>query len=256
MFAMDSISYGIIACIGCLIGLSSGMFGIGGALIATPLLHLYAGLPEFLALGTPLPAAFPSSVTGSLVYIRHNLLYFPVIFPVLLGALPANICGTLLTQYVSEFTIMILTGGFLLLVGTTFFIRGWLLREQIEYEPHPHFWAGLITGVGAGLLSGFLAIGGGIVLVPAFVKIHKLPLKKALATSLACVCVLTVPGTITHYMLGHIDPLIALILSMNVVPFSYLGSKITVKVKSRTIERIYGTAMVLFALYFMTTLFR
>ncbi len=251
---MDVISYGIIACIGCLIGLSSGMFGIGGALIATPLLHLYAGLTEFLALGTPLPAAFPSSLTGSFVYHRHNLLYFPVILPVLLGALPANICGTLLTQYVTEFTIMILTGSFLLLVGTTFFIRGWLLHEQKEYNPQPNFLFGIITGIGAGLLSGFLAIGGGIVLVPAFVKIHKLPLKKALATSLVCVCVLTVPGTITHYILGHIDPMIALVLSMTVVPFSYIGSKITVKVKSRTIERIYGTAMIMFALYFISTL--
>lgn len=251
---MDFTFYSIIACIGCLIGISSGMFGIGGALIATPLLHLYAGLPEFLALGTPLPAAFPSSLTGSFVYHRHNLVYYPVIIPVLLGALPANIGGTLVTQYVSEFTIMLLTGTFLLLVGTTFFVRGWLLREETASEPQPHVFAGIITGLFAGFMSGFLAIGGGIVLVPAFVKIHKLPLKKALATSLLCVCVLTIPGTITHYSLGHIDPFIALILSMTVVPFSFLGSKLTVKIKSRTIERIYGTAMMIFALYFVSTL--
>jgi len=248
---MTLVEYGIIALIGCTIGFSSGMFGIGGALIATPLLNLYAGLPQLLALGTPLPAAFPSSLSGSYIYHRHGLINYRIIAPVLLGAVPANIVGTLLTQFVSGNAIMVLTGIFMLLVGTTFFIRGWMLAEQKDKQLRTNIVWGILTGVGAGFMSGFLAIGGGIVLVPAFVKINRLPLKSALATSLLCVCALTIPGTIMHYRLGHIDPFIALILSATVIPFSIMGSKTTVKVKSRTIEKIYGTVMMIFAVYFL-----
>lgn len=248
---MEPVQYIVIGIIGCTIGFSSGMFGIGGALLATPLLNLYAGLPQFLALGTPLPAAFPSSIAGSYVYHRHKLINYSVIKPVLIGALPANLFGAYLTRYISGNLIMVLTASFMLLVGVTFFIRGWLLKEQRERTLNINFASGILTGLGAGFMSGFLAIGGGIVLVPAFVKINRLPLKSALATSLLCVCVLTIPGTIMHYQLGHIDPYVAMILSVTVVPFSMLGSKITVKVKSATIEKIYGTMMMIFALYFL-----
>ena len=60
-------------------------------------------------------------------------------------------------------------------------------------------------GLAAGLLSGLLGVGGGILMVPAFVGWVRLPIKEAVGCSLACVGILAIPGTITHALLGHID---------------------------------------------------
>lgn len=249
----ETVWYVIVAAIGGLIGLSSGMFGIGGALIATPLLALYAGLPPFLALGTPLPAALPSAISGSVVYHRNRLINLPLALRILPAAVPFNLLGTWATTLVSGDAIMFATGGFVLLVGGTFFIRGWLLKPAAESEPRIGWGKAIASGAAAGLLSGFLAIGGGIVLVPAFVKINRLPLKSALATSLLCVAALSVPGSVGHFLLGHIDVPAMLVLTACVVPAANIGARLAVNMRSRTLERIYGTFMILFALYFLVT---
>lgn len=245
--------YGIIAAIGTLIGLSSGMFGIGGALIATPLLALYGGLPPFLALGTPLPAALPSALSGSIIYHRNRLINLPLVLKIMPAAVPLNILGTWATTLVDGNIIMYATGGFLLLVGGTFFIRGWLLKPAPETEPRIGWGSSIISGVLAGFLSGFLAIGGGIVLVPMFVRVNRLPLKSALATSLLCVAVLSIPGSIGHFLLGHIDIYAMLILTVFVIPSANIGARLAVKLRNKTLERIYGTCMILFAIYFLAT---
>src|SRR5439155_1714761 len=74
------------------------------------------------------------------------------------------------------------------------------------------------VGGAAGGLSGLLGVGGGIVMVPGFTEVHGMPIKRAIATSLACVGVFAVPGTITHAALGDIDWRFALLLAVAVVP--------------------------------------
>lgn len=245
------IPYIIIAAIGILIGLLSGLFGIGGALIATPLLKIFAGLSPLLALATPLPAAIPSAISGSIVYHRNKLIDFKIAKVILLCAIPMNYIGVEATKYVDGKLLMILTGIFLFLVGGTFFVRGWMLKEEKTYEVQRSLAVLIPAGIATGFLSGLLAIGGGIVLVPVFVRLNRLPLKSALATSLFCVLILSIVGTIKHYMLGNIDIKIALILSVFAVPFSYYGAKMAIKLRSQTLERMYGTFVVMFAIYFL-----
>ena len=84
----------------------------------------------------------------------------------------------------------------------------------------------------AGLLSGLLGVGGGIVMVPGFTQFAKVPLKQAIATSLACVAIFAVPGTITHAIQGDIDWRFALLLAVGVIPGARLGSALTVKADS------------------------
>ncbi len=241
----------IIAIIGVLIGLLSGLFGLGGALIATPLLKIFAGLSPLMALATPLPAAIPSAISGSIVYHRNKLIDFKIAKVILLCAIPLNYVGVEATKYVSGQVLMILTGVFLFVVGGTFFIRGWMLKEEKTYEVQRSLAVLIPAGIFTGFLSGLLAIGGGIVLVPIFVRLNRLPLKSALATSLFCVLILSIVGTIKHYMLGNIDVKTALILSVFAVPFSYYGAKMAIKLRSQTLERMYGTFVVAFAIYFL-----
>ncbi|MBS1912701.1 MAG: sulfite exporter TauE/SafE family protein [Bacteroidetes bacterium] len=242
--------------IGAIIGVSSGMFGIGGALLATPLLNVWLLLPAKLALATPLPAAIPSSISGSIAYARNRLVRYQVGLRAVMVAMPMTVVGSYLTKVTPDVVLMVATGLTLLFVSWTFLRRG--LRKDSELEalealPERAFGmeAYLACAV-AGFMSGFLAIGGGMVLVPAFVKILRLPMKSALATSLFCVALLALPGVVVHAMLEHIDWNVALILSIAVIPMSYLGARIATRLRNVTLERIYGGVMMLFAIYFIT----
>jgi uncharacterized membrane protein YfcA len=238
------------ACVGGLIGFSSGLFGIGGALIATPLLNIVLALPPMLALATPLPVALPSAVSGSVAYYKGGLIDFRTVRTVLVAALPANVLGTALTKYMDGTVMMIFTGAFMLAVGGTFFVRAWLLAERNEPE-RSSFIVLVITGFAAGFLAGFLAIGGGLVMVPAFVRALNMPFKRATATSLFCVAILSIPASIGHFLLGHIDLRIAFVLACTAIPMAYIGANVALNLRNRTLERIYGTVMILFALYFL-----
>lgn len=244
-------SYLLIIIIGAFIGTSSALFGVGGALIATPMLKLWLGLPAMLALATPLPAALPSALSGSVLYSRNGLIEYKLAARALCAALPANILGTWCTRYTGDSAIMLLTGIFMILVGITFIVRGWLLKEKAEELPRISWMPALLAGAGSGFLAGFLAIGGGIVLVPVFLKVNRLPMKKAIATSLFCVLILSLPGSIGHYFLGHIQVDIALLLMITVPVFSYAAARLVLKVRSRTLERAYGIFMICFAIYFL-----
>jgi uncharacterized membrane protein YfcA len=93
----------------------------------------------------------------------------------------------------------------------------------------------LLVGIGlvAGLLSGLLGVGGGVVMVPAFTELARIPLKTAIATSLACVGFFAVPGTITHALLGGIDWRVAFALGIGVIPGARLGAALAIRATDR-----------------------
>ncbi len=94
------------------------------------------------------------------------------------------------------------------------------------------------VGIVAGGLSGLLGIGGGIVMVPGFTQFGGLPVKRAIATSLACVGVFAIPGTITHALLGNIDWRFALLLCVGVIPGARLGAALALRSGDRRLRRI------------------
>jgi uncharacterized membrane protein YfcA len=94
----------------------------------------------------------------------------------------------------------------------------------------------VLTGVLAGALSGLLGVGGGVILVPAYVELLDLPIKTAIATSLACVGLLAVPSTVSHALLGDIDWGFALFLGIGVVPGAWLGSSLATRASDRRLR--------------------
>lgn len=246
--------------IGAVVGLLSGLFGIGGSLLATPLLRL-AGVEPLLALATPLPAIIPTALSGVLAYWRHQLVEWRVSTWILLGGLPGTVLGALLTQWLSGQVLMLLTGAFLLTVGLRFLWESWRAHEVPQLSgsfpsraPAPPFLLGL--GFGTGIVSGLLAIGGGILLVPALTLGFRFPLKRALATSLVCVAGMALPGTATHAWLGHIAPQLLLPFLLGSIPLAYLGGNLAVELSSRTLRLLYGGVVTAFALFFLWTQWR
>lgn len=240
--------------IGIFTGFSAGMFGIGGALVSTPLLHELVGLSELLAVATPLPATIPAAISGSIVYLRKGLVRRDVVWRTLVTGLPVSILGAYVTDIVPGPILMILTG---LVLGYSALIFLQRSRKNMSAGPTQEEGERLnpamlyATGAVTGFISGFLAIGGGLVMVPAFVKIIRLSTKEALATSLACIAVLAVVGTVAHAVQDHIDWRVAGILCVAVIPFSSLGARAASSMKARRLEMIYGIVMLVFAVVFV-----
>ena len=97
-------------------------------------------------------------------------------------------------------------------------------------------WLMALVGTGAGVLSGLLGVGGGIVMVPGFSQLLRLDMKETIATSLVCVGLLAVPSTITHAFLGDIDWRMALLLTVGVLPGARVGARIAIRAQDDRLQ--------------------
>ena len=103
-------------------------------------------------------------------------------------------------------------------------------------------------GAAAGLISGLLGIGGGLIMVPLLAGALGMPLKRALGTSLLAIAVLVIPGTIVHTSLGHIDWAIFAVVTIGAVPGARIGARLALGTKERTLRILVGSFLLVVAL--------
>ena len=221
-------------------GMLSAAFGVGGAVVSTPAIRAL-GAPALIAVGTTLPSILPSAISGSLRYHREGLIDRRVVKWTVPFGIAASVAGSLLSRVVpgEGHFLMLLTAA---LLGFT----AWRMArppsqgdvspaESVELVAPS---AGLLVGIGivAGLMSGLLGVGGGIVMVPAFTELAKLPIKVVIASSLACVGMFAIPGTVTHALLGGIDWRFAVLLGLGVIPGARLGAASVVRAGDRRLR--------------------
>jgi uncharacterized protein len=243
-------------------GVLSGMFGVGGAVVSTPAIRALGASPV-ASVASTLPSIIPGALSGALRYHRDGLVDGRVARWVASAGVLAAVIGALLTDVIpgGGHALMLLTAA---LIGYSAVRLGRAPKtaegpEDIAVEGltdagpgaevreagavRTGSWRLVLIGIGAGGLSGLLGIGGGLVMVPLFTGWIRLPIKVALGTSLACVAVLAVPGTITHALLGHIDWLYALPLCIGVVPGARVGSHLAIRSSDRTLRLIVGIGL-------------
>ena len=242
--------------VGCVTGFISAFFGIGGSSIDTPLLRAFLGFSPYLALGTPLPTAFLTIFVALLTYWKRHLVNFRVFRYSLMGGLPAIVAGSYLSGFFSGRILMLLTAAILFFVGTNFIAAN--LRGKKEKCSSKHgkkceriapVW---LVGIGAfaGFVSGILANGGGLFLIPAYVIFLRMNIKEAIATSLLVVSVIVFPACLIHFSLGHIDLKASLALGIGVLPMAYLGAKTDLRTRDGVIQLLFGLALIAFSIYF------
>jgi hypothetical protein len=228
-------------------GALSAAFGVGGGVVSTPAIRAL-GASATLAIGTTLPSILPSAVTGTIRYVREQLILWHVVGWTVPTGIAASVGGSLLSNVVPGHGhwLMVLTA---FLLGLT----AWRMARVpapadvpatdddvlgVVVEGPPRAAPPLLIAIGAaaGMLSGLLGIGGGVIMVPAFTELARLPLKSAIATSLVCVGIFAVPGTITHAALGDVDWRFALLLSVAVIPGARLGAVAAIRASDRRLR--------------------
>jgi uncharacterized membrane protein YfcA len=242
-------------------GVLSALFGIGGAIVSNPGLRALGASP-LVAVGTTLPSILPGAISGSLRYRREGLIDWRLIAPAAAAGLLAVVGGSFLSHAVPG-------GGhlLLLLIAVLLAFTAWRTAvaapakpaDEPADNPEPtsltprRRWVAAGIGLVAGLLSGLLGIGGGVVMVPAFTELLGLSLKSAIATSLVCVGIFGVPATITHAFLGDIDWRLAALLTIGVVPGARIGASLTIRTAERRLRLAVGVFLGLVAVvYFIT----
>ena len=247
------VQVGLTLLAGVATGLLSGMFGIGGAVVSTPAIRALGATP-LEGVGSTLPSIFPSSITGTLRYHRDGFVRWRVVWWTGAFGIGASVGGALLADEVpgGGHVLMLLTAGLVAFTAyRTAFPRtapvavsvGSAAASTPAVEPRDDWWRLGTIGLAAGGLSGLLGVGGGILMVPAFSSWARLPLKNTIATSLAVVGILAVPGTITHAFLGHIAWKFAIPLSIGVIPGARIGAHFTINASDRTLRLAVGSML-------------
>lgn len=229
-------------------GVLSGLFGVGGGIAMTPGLTAVAGIAPILAVATPLPVILPTAAVGAFTYHRAGEVDIRAAAWISLTGSVASAAGALLTEVVNPRLLLVATAA-LLGWQSLQILRGRSRATTAEEHPIPA-WALALVGVAAGLLSGLLGIGGGLVMVPALAGMLGVPLKRALGTSLVAVVVLVIPGTIVHAALGNIDWAAALFLVIGSLPGARLGATIALGAKERTLRLMVGSFLALVAVVY------
>lgn len=236
------------AAIGFVAGYLSGQFGIGGGIITAPAIRMLLGGSALVSIGTPLPVIIPTSLTGVVTYARRGLLDVRTGVAIGVAGAAFSTLGAWATSFVGgEIALAMMAA---LIVWTAADMLHLALRSAPEAhatamrEERRRSWFWLV-GIGAvtGAASGFLGLGGGFVMVPALVRFLGFDAKRAVGTSLVAVMVLAVPGTITHWALGHIDWTIAFGLILGVVPGAALGARVTAAAQERTIRIAFAVML-------------
>lgn len=244
---LSNLSVFTILIIGATVGFLSGLLGKGGSAITTPALQIFAGINPFAALASPLPATLPTTVSASVAYNKEKLINKKVVLGCILLGIPATLLGSFYSHWLGGEMLMILTGIFVLTLGLSFFVGKPI--PQSEKVTNVRFWKVITVALPVGFLAGLLANSGGVLFGPLFIRFLKMPTKQALASSLLVAAGLAIPGTIAHWYLGHIDWEVVLLLSLSSIPFSYLGAKLAIHLKSLILERIFGFMLIVFGAF-------
>jgi uncharacterized protein len=250
----DAVRVTLTLLAGVVTGVLSGMFGIGGAVISNPSVRALGASP-IQSVGSTLPSIIPSAISGSLRYHREGLLRIHMVRWVAPVGAVFSIAGALLADLVPG-DGHVLTLSVAVLIGYTA-VRtarrpppaAVAPEADVEMALDPHGnqheenWKLVVIGAAAGLLSGLLGIGGGLVMVPAFSGWLRIPLKETIGTSLACVAIIAVPGMVTHALQGHIDWSFAIPLAIGVIPGARIGAQLTIGTSDRTLRRLVAAAL-------------
>ncbi len=259
---MSTAEFLFAALLGLASGFTSGAFGIGGGAVTTPAIRLLLMQSSDIALGTPLPIVIPSAAVGGFNYWRAGKIVPRVVGYCALFGFFGTALGSFLTSLIDTRYIMILTSFLLIYLAERTFSSA-LGRdrkaggEEAERRPRRQGYCDrptwMLAGIGfcAGFFSGFLGVGGGIILVPAFFFLLRLEVKECLGNSLVVIAILAIPGSVIHSLLGHVDWIIALAMVLGVIPGSYAGSFFALRARNRRVLALFAVLLTAIGIIFL-----
>ena len=260
--AGQSVNAAFIVILGFVVGLLSGMFGVGGGFLTTPLLIFY-GIPPTVAVASATTQITGASVSGAMVHMRRGGVDLKMAGVMIAGGLFGSFVGAGLFRLLqSGGQIDVVIG--LLYVLILGWIGGLMLLDSLrslgylatsrsgQARPRHNRWvaslplrwrfyssglylspvAPLALGFLAGVLTVFLGIGGGFILVPAMIYLLGMPARIVVGTSLIMILAVSAATTMVHSLTTHaVDIVLAGLLLVGGVVGAQYGAILTTRLK-------------------------
>jgi uncharacterized membrane protein YfcA len=257
------------------VGFLSGMFGVGGGFLMTPLL-IFLGIPSAVAVATEANQIVAASVSGALAHWRRKNVDVKMGLVLLAGGLVGSVIGTQIFTWMktlgqADLMIKICYVVFLGIIGGLMFIESAraLFRQRAGGGPRrklrQHYWVHglpfkmrfkrsklyisalppLAVGCLVGILAAIMGVGGGFIMVPAMIYLLGMPTAVVVGTSLFQITFVTAAVTIQHsYFTQTVDVLLALLLLLGAVIGAQFGTRVGLILKGEQL-RFLLAAMVL-----------
>jgi len=243
----------VSAIIGALvIGLSLGLTGAGGSILTFPVLVYFAGVSPRDAVAMSLFIVGAAAAAGAVQRAAMGHLHLPAAGWFAFSGTVGAVAGSRFTHLVPELFLVSLFAGVMLYVA----FRMWLGKKDAA-EPAPECKPArcFVAGAGVGLLTGFLGVGGGFLLLPALTRFARLPLHVATGTSLAIIAVNAFGGFLGHVRHAQIDWLTILVFSTISIVGVILGGRVSKHINPAMISRVFGMVVFLTALGMVALVF-
>ena len=277
----------LLLLISTIVGLLTGMLGIGGGFLMTPIL-IFFGIPPIYAVANGANNILAASVSGTLAHYFKGQLDLKMGALILVGGIVGSIIGIEIFNYfLNEGSInniiSILFFGLLTLVGPSMLfeslseIRRINNRRFIRRKLHKHYWIHnlpfktrirssklyisvippIFFGILIGLLSSILGVGGAFLLVPILIYIIGMPAKLVPGTSLLAMIFVMIGVTLLHALQNNtIDFYLVLILVLGSVTGAQIGTYINIKMKGEQLRAILSVVVLGCGLKFGYDLFQ
>ncbi|MGB0504985.1 MAG: sulfite exporter TauE/SafE family protein [Pikeienuella sp.] len=255
------------------VGMLSGLFGVGGGFLMTPLL-IFIGISPAVAVATEANQIVASSFSGVLAHLKRKTVDYKMGLVLTLGGATGSVIGVQIFKMLREMgqvdlLVSICYVSFLGIIGGLMFIESVnTLRKSRKGAPpkrKQHNWvhglplkmkfrqSGLYisaippfaVGVMVGILAAIMGVGGGFIMVPAMIYLLGMPTAVVVGTSLFQIIFVTGLTTILHSTQNQtVDAVLALLLLTGGVIGAQVGARLGVKIKGEQL-RILLAIMVL-----------
>jgi len=253
--------------IGGLVGVLSGLFGVGGGFLITPLLF-FIGVPPTVAVATGANQVVASSISGVLAHLKRRTVDIRMGIVLLAGGLAGSAVGIWVFNLLSrlgqidlvvQLTYVVFLGliGFLMLQESLRTMRRNRTGTAPRVKRHHHTWvhnlplkmkfraSGLFIsvippfGVGAavGILAAIMGVGGGFIMVPAMIYLLGMPTKVVIGTSLFQIIFVTGFTTFMHALTNQsVDLMLALLLILGGVVGAQIGTRLGARLNAEQLR--------------------
>jgi hypothetical protein len=251
----------LIVFIGMLVGALSGLFGVGGGFLMTPLL-IFFGIPPVVAVGSEAPHVLASSVSGVIAHWRKKNVDFKMGFFLLSGGIIGSTLGVNLFKLLKTYGQIDIVIQFLFLIFLGFIgismafesakttIKNYRTTSVIRTKLHQHSWIHglpfklrfhrsklyisaippILIGFFVGVLSAMMGVGGGFIMIPAMVYILGMSTNVVVGTSLFQIIFVTANST---FFQSYLNQTVDIVLSALMILGGVIGAQIGVRIGSK-----------------------
>ena len=270
-----SVNIFLLLGLGGIVGVLSGMFGVGGGFLMTPLLF-FIGIPPAVAVATEANQIVASSFSGVLAHFRRKTVDFKMGTVLLIGGLTGAAVGVVIFNYLKaqgqvDLLVKLCYVVFLGVIGSLMFVeslnalrksrknatvtttrrqRGWMqaLPLKTRFRTSGLYISvlpPLVVGLFVGILSAIMGVGGGFIMVPAMIYLLGMPTKVVVGTSLFQIIFVTGFTTLLHATTNYtVDMALAVLLLVGGVIGAQIGTQIGTRLRAEQL-RILLAMMVL-----------